>query len=76
MAATFDWDDAEEIGIQLAEKYPDSDPLSVRYTDLLFQVRNRPGRIHWRSQAIQMRASWRRFRWHGWRSITREKREG
>jgi FeS assembly protein IscX len=34
MAATFDWDDAEEIGIQLAEKYPDSDPLSVRYTDL------------------------------------------
>jgi FeS assembly protein IscX len=34
MPATFDWDDAEEIGIQLTEKYPDSDPLSVRYTDL------------------------------------------
>jgi FeS assembly protein IscX len=34
MPATFDWDDAEEIGIQLAEKYPDTDPLSVRYTDL------------------------------------------
>jgi FeS assembly protein IscX len=34
MPATFDWDDAEEIGIQLAEKYPDADPLSVRYTDL------------------------------------------
>jgi FeS assembly protein IscX len=34
MPVTFDWDDAEEIGIQLAEKYPDSDPLSVRYTDL------------------------------------------
>jgi FeS assembly protein IscX len=34
MPATFDWDDAEEIGIQLADKYPDADPLNVRYTDL------------------------------------------
>jgi FeS assembly protein IscX len=34
MPATFDWDDAEEIGIQLSEKYPDTDPLSVRFTDL------------------------------------------
>jgi FeS assembly protein IscX len=34
MALTFGWDDAEEIGIQLAEKYPDTDPLSVRFTDL------------------------------------------
>jgi FeS assembly protein IscX len=32
--ATFDWDDAEEIGIQLANKFPDTDPLSVRFTDL------------------------------------------
>lgn len=28
------WSDIEEIGIQLAEKYPDIDPLSVRFTDL------------------------------------------
>jgi FeS assembly protein IscX len=28
------WNDAEEIGIQLSEKYPDLDPLSVRFTDL------------------------------------------
>jgi FeS assembly protein IscX len=28
------WTDIEEIGIQLAEKYPDTDPLSVRFTDL------------------------------------------
>ncbi|MGO9641012.1 MAG: Fe-S cluster assembly protein IscX [Candidatus Acidiferrales bacterium] len=34
MALTFGWDDAEEIGIQLAEKYPDTDPLSVRFTDM------------------------------------------
>ena len=28
------WTDAEEIGIQLQEKYPDLDPLTVRFTDL------------------------------------------
>jgi FeS assembly protein IscX len=28
------WNDAEEIGIQLQEKFPDLDPLSVRFTDL------------------------------------------
>ena len=28
------WDDAEEIGIELYEKYPGTDPLTVRFTDL------------------------------------------
>lgn len=28
------WNDPEEIGIQLSEKYSDTDPLSVRFTDL------------------------------------------
>ena len=34
MPATFDWDNAEEIGIQLSEKFSDLDPLTVRFTDL------------------------------------------
>jgi FeS assembly protein IscX len=34
MPGTFGWEDAEEIGIQLSEKYPDTDPLTVRFTDL------------------------------------------
>src|SRR5207245_3238913 len=34
MPGTMDWDDFEEIGIQLAEKFPDTDPLTVRFTDL------------------------------------------
>ena len=34
MPATFDWDNPEEIGIQLAEKFPETDPLLVRFTDL------------------------------------------
>lgn len=29
-----DWDDAEEIGEALYETYPDTDPLSLRFTDL------------------------------------------
>jgi len=28
------WSDAEEISIKLLEKYPDIDPLTVRFTDL------------------------------------------
>ena len=28
------WADAEEIGIQLQEKYPELDPLKVRFTEL------------------------------------------
>jgi FeS assembly protein IscX len=28
------WTDAEDIGIALTEKYPDLDPLTVRFTDL------------------------------------------
>jgi FeS assembly protein IscX len=34
MAATIGWDDAEEIGILLQEKFPTLDPLTVRFTDL------------------------------------------
>ena len=28
------WDDPHEIGFRLYEKFPDTDPLSVRFTDL------------------------------------------
>ena len=34
MPATFDWDNAEEIGLRLADKFPQTDPLTVRFTDL------------------------------------------
>ena len=34
MSPSFDWDNAEEIGFQLAEKFPGTDPLSIRFTDL------------------------------------------
>lgn len=34
MAEQLMWSDSEEIGIQLQEKFPDIDPLTVRFTDL------------------------------------------
>jgi FeS assembly protein IscX len=34
MPRTLTWNDAEDIGIELCEKYPDIDPLTVRFTDL------------------------------------------
>jgi FeS assembly protein IscX len=43
MAQELTWNDAEEIGIQLQEKYPETDPLSVRFTDLHRYVTELPG---------------------------------
>jgi FeS assembly protein IscX len=34
MAKEIMWSDAEEIGIQLQEKFPQLDPLKVRFTEL------------------------------------------
>ena len=34
MSHEITWSDAEEIGIQLQEKFPELDPLTVRFTDL------------------------------------------
>jgi FeS assembly protein IscX len=28
------WDDAEDIGLALADKFPDTNPLEVRFTEL------------------------------------------
>lgn len=32
--AKLTWDSAEDIGIELSEKFPELDPLAVRFTDL------------------------------------------
>ena len=34
MATERHWDDAEEIGYQLADAHPELNPLEVRFTDL------------------------------------------
>jgi FeS assembly protein IscX len=37
------WRDAEDIGLALAEQHPDTDPLTVRFTDLHRWVTELPG---------------------------------
>ncbi len=37
------WTDVREIAIALADRYPEVDPLSVRFTDLHRWVRALPG---------------------------------
>ena len=34
MAGELTWDNAENIALALLEKFPDTDPLTVRFTDL------------------------------------------
>jgi FeS assembly protein IscX len=37
------WRDSEDIGIALSEKFPEIDPLTVRFTDLHRYVTELPG---------------------------------
>ncbi len=43
MASDLCWDDAEDIGLLLAEKYPQMNPLEVRFTDLHGMITELPG---------------------------------
>jgi FeS assembly protein IscX len=43
MPNTLDWDDIEGIAIELADKFPDLDPLTVRFTDLHKWICELPG---------------------------------
>lgn len=43
MAMQLYWDDAEDIGYALAAKFPDKNPLEVRFTDLHRMVVELPG---------------------------------
>lgn len=37
------WHDIEEIAIRLAERFPETDPLTVRFTDLHRWIMELPG---------------------------------
>ena len=43
MAMQLYWDDAEDIGFALTEKFPKQNPLEVRFTDLHKMVTDLPG---------------------------------
>jgi FeS assembly protein IscX len=43
MANEFSWDDSEDLGLALSDKFPDQNPLEVRFTDLHKMVTALPG---------------------------------
>jgi FeS assembly protein IscX len=43
MAGRIMWQDIEEIALQLLEQHPDTDPFSVRFTDLHNWIISLPG---------------------------------
>ena len=60
------WDDAEDIGIELYEKYPKTDPLSLRFTELHRLVIELKALTT--TRLPQTKPSWKRSRWRGTRS--------
>jgi FeS assembly protein IscX len=42
MATELHWDDAEDLGIMLSEKFPDQNPLEVRFTELHKMITDLP----------------------------------
>jgi FeS assembly protein IscX len=43
MPPTFDWDNTEDIAIALADAHPETDPLTLRFTDMHKWVIELPG---------------------------------
>ncbi|MGZ4816736.1 MAG: Fe-S cluster assembly protein IscX [Terriglobales bacterium] len=39
----FTWDSSEDLGLMLADKFPNQNPLEVRFTDLHKMVTDLPG---------------------------------
>jgi FeS assembly protein IscX len=43
MPPTFDWDAIEDIAIALSDSHPNTDPLTVRFTDMHKWILELPG---------------------------------
>jgi FeS assembly protein IscX len=43
MPPIFSWDNFEDIAIGLTDKFPDTDPLTVRFTDMHKWITELPG---------------------------------
>ncbi len=64
MAAEIHWDDAEDLGIALADKYPDVDPLTVRFTDLHRFVTELPTFVDDPSKSTEGKLEAIQMAWH------------
>ena len=64
MPQEIQWTDAEEIAIQLSEKFPDLDPLTVRFTDLHRYVTELEGFTDDPSKSNESRLEAIQMAWH------------
>jgi FeS assembly protein IscX len=64
MAREIYWTDAGEIGLQLQEKYPDIDPLTVRFTDLHRYVMELEGFVDDPSRSNEAKLEAIQMAWH------------
>ena len=64
MSHEITWNDAEEIGIQLQEKFPDIDPLTVRFTDLHKKVMELEGFADEPSKSNESKLEAIQMAWH------------
>ena len=58
------WTDSEEIGIQLQEKFPDLDPLKIRFTDLHKMVTELDGFADEPTKSNESRLEAIQMAWH------------
>jgi FeS assembly protein IscX len=58
------WTDSEEIGIQLQEKFPEIDPLTVRFTDLHKMVTGLEGFADDHAKSNESRLEAIQMAWH------------
>jgi FeS assembly protein IscX len=64
MAREIHWTDAEEIGIRLQEKFPELDPLTVRFTDLLKYVTELDGFVDDPAKSNESKLEAIQMAWH------------
>lgn len=58
------WNDSEEIGIQLQEKHPEIDPLTVRFMDLHRYVTELPGFTDDKTKSNESKLEAIQMAWH------------
>jgi hypothetical protein len=72
MAAELRWDDAEDLGIALADKYPDVNPLEVRfrwkYASPISTATSPSSPYSLTTPRPRTKESWKRFKWPGTRN--------
>ena len=59
-----DWNDTEEIALQLLERHPGTDPLAIRFTDLHRWVTEIPGFIGNREKSNEKILEAIQMAWH------------